>query len=487
MMRRTFLKITAGTIGAISTSTLAHTPPDNDEASPDLRKMAAALRKQKGLVVGVLENKPSSRATIPSTLTAQHFIDTWGVIPGVHVVRLDRNAMRSYSVLFKGKMDILVYPYGPTYPMDAPGYYTGDAFLGFIKRGGAVLTTGGVPFGNPVDDGDQSMAQSGLMPTSDVYQRWVAPLGFKYYQLPVTPPALTVERDFLPSWPADAKLAGSPVGVVVNISSHDPVPRPYHGNVFPERYPARQITTLMWGADAQGEEMAANAVLVQDFENGSRRLHFSHMEDAHPLSPNSPWFDGLMKDIFALLANRLVVKDVSTSYACYRDGEPADVRMEFISSDSELVSAEVRVVIRERDSGKVADTHHETLSIPAGKTVHAEWRWSPPKFDVDDYVVTVELVRDGRTVSRGSNGFVVWKDEVAKAGPGVSITGPYFKRTDGETFMLGTNYYESTRGEIMWFRPDVNRISADLRSMRACGVSYIRPHYHHHEMVQAIT
>ena len=31
----------------------------------------------------------------------------------------------------------------------------------------------------------------------------------------------------------------------------------------------------------------------------------------------------------------------------------------------------------------------------------------------------------------------------------------------------------------MWFRPDVSRISSDLRRMRECGVNYIRPHYHH--------
>jgi hypothetical protein len=479
MMRRTFLKIAAGTLGAVSASSLATTTPANDETSPDLRKVAAALRRQKGIVVGVLDDSRLGHAPVPSTLTWQHFRDTWGALPDVHVVPLTRDAIRSYSVLFKGKMDILVYRYGPTYPMDAPGYYTGDSLLGFLKRSGAVLTTGGVPFGNPVADNGQSMSRSGLMPNAEVYQRWVAPLGFKYYQQPVTPPALKVERGFLPSWPVDANLAGSPIGVVVNISSHDPVPKPYHGNVFPERYPARQITTLMWGTDAQGQELAANAVLAQDFADGSRRLHFSQMDDAaHPLAPTSPFFGGLMRDIFALLTNRLAVKDVSTSYACYRDGEPAAVRAEFVSFEADAVNVEVQVEIRERESGKVADTHHETISIPAGKTLQAEWQWSPGTFDADDYVVTVQLVRDGRTVSRGLNGFVVWKDAIAKAGPGITTKGIYFKRTDGETFMLGTNYYESTRGEIMWFRPDVNRISTDLRQMRACGVSYIRPHYH---------
>ena len=41
------------------------------------------------------------------------------------------------------------------------------------------------------------------------------------------------------------------------------------------------------------------------------------------------------------------------------------------------------------------------------------------------------------------------------------------------------HYDELTRGEIMWYRPNVKRIASDLRQMRQCGVNYVRPHYHH--------
>jgi len=478
MMRRTFLKIAAGAIGAAVTNSLAD-PPAVTDVSPDQRKFAEALRRRKGIVVGVLDDSRLGTPPMPATLTWEHFRDAWGALPDVHVVPLDRDQIRSYSILFRGHMDVLVYRYGPTYPMDAAPYYTGDALGGFLKRGGAILTTGGVPFGNPVGDDGHSMANSGLMPNEEVYRRWVAPLGFKYYQHPVTPPVLKADAAFLPSLPPDLGIPGAAVGVVVNNSSHDPVPKPYHGNVFPERYPARSVTPLLTGTDKYGSALATNGVLVQDYEDGSRRVHLSHMDGAHPLTPGSPFFAGLMRDIFALLTNRLVVKDVSTSYACYRDGEPAVVRAEFVSFENAPVETEVLVEIRERESGEVADAHREKLSIPAGKTVFAEWQWNPTRFDQDDYTVSVSLMRDRRTVSRGMNGFLVWKDAVANAGPRIDVKGVYFNRSDGETFMLGTNYYESTRGEIMWFRPDVDRLSADLRSMRACGVSYIRPHYHH--------
>jgi len=477
MMRRTFLKITAGSAAMAAMPGVAVNLPE-DEAFPDPRKVAASLRQRKGIVVGVLDDSRLKHDAVPASLGWEHFRDTWGTQPGVHVLPLDLDEVRSYSILFRGKLDIIVYRYGPTYPMGAPGFYTGDSILGFLKRGGAILTTGGVPFGNPVSEHGESMAKSGLMPNEEVYRRGVAPLGFKYYQHSVTPPVLKAEAGFLPAFPQDAALAGSPIGIVVNNSSHDPVPKPYHGNVFPERYPARQVSTLLWGSDKYGQQLAANAVLVQDFEDGSRRLHFSHLENEHPLAPGSPFFKELMGNVLALLVNRAVVKDVSTSYACFREGEPVAVRAEFLFSDSASLHADALIEIRERESGRVVDTHREALSLPAGTTVHAEWQWTPAHFDADDYVVTVSLLRNGQTVSRGQNGFLVWKEAIAKAGPRVASNGAYFKRSDGETFMLGTNYYESTRGELMWFRPDVNRLSADLRQMRACGVSYIRPHYH---------
>jgi hypothetical protein len=481
MIRRTFLKIAVGALGGAAVQGFPNVRAEDATEWPDFRSVAEKMRRTGGIVVGVLPDPALEKYATPSTLRFECFRDAWGVLPNVHVVPLDRNEARSYSVLFRGHLDILVYPYGPTYPMDAASLFTGDSVLGFLKRGGAILTTGGVPFGNPVDDGGKAPSnQPGdITPNAETYLRWVAPLGYKFYQHPLTPPVLKADDAFLPSFPAHSQLPGSPIGIVVNNSSHDPVPNPSHGNVFPERYPARSVTPLLWGMDRYDQVLATNAVLVQDFEDGSRRIHFSHTGDVHPLAPGSPEFPDLLRDLFGLLSNRVVVKDVKTNYACYRDGEAVTVQAELLSFDHAEVEAEILVEIRDREKGTVVDAHHEKVRFPQNKSVFMEWKWSPASFATDDYTVSVSVLRNGRTVSRGNNGFIVWKDAIAQGSPAIGINGKYFHRSDGETFMLGTNYYESTRGEIMWFRPDVGRISSDLRQMRACGVSYIRPHYHH--------
>ncbi len=454
---------------------------DRAESPGDFVAIAQNLTQKRGIVVGILDDPAFSGQQIPKMLSIESFRETWGAKPDVQIVALNKYQIRSFSILFRSHLDILVYPYGPLYPMDAFPIYTGDTVLGFLKRGGALLTTGGVPFGNPVsDDGKPPSGQKPdrISLNADIYRRWVAPLGYKYYVHPYRPPTTGVDRSFLPGLPDRFVQPGAQLGVIVNNSSHDPVPSPYHGNVFPERYPARSVTPLFWGEDGYGQVLATNGVLVQGFEDGSRRLHLTYNADEpHPLTPGSTFFRPLMEDILSLLSNRIIVKEVTTDYACYREGESVTVRAELVSFEPQETTGDVVVEIKHGDT--IVDTHRETVQFPHGQRSSKEWKWNPAAFDGDEYTVTVSVIRNGQSVSRGQNGFVVWKEEVVRQGPAISAEGAYFRKGDGESFLPGTNYYESTRGEIMWFRPDVSRICTDLRRMRECGVSYIRPHYHH--------
>lgn len=45
--------------------------------------------------------------------------------------------------------------------MDAPPFYTRQTLRAFLKRGGAVLTTGGVPFASPMNMDSQVVINNG--------------------------------------------------------------------------------------------------------------------------------------------------------------------------------------------------------------------------------------------------------------------------------------------------------------------------------------
>ncbi len=487
MKRRSFLKAVAGFVPGVALAGNLGFPSAADTGGPvnapaeNLCGLAQELAGEKRTVIGVFRDPVFAGHEVPASLRPEHFQQVWGARKDLRVVFLDKVQVNSYSILFKGRMDILVYPYGEMYPMDMFPVFSGSTVTHFLKRGGALLTTGGVPFSQPVSKEGKSPLKDASRPgelslNQDLYRKWVAPLGYKYYVHPYQPTVTRIDRGYFPGLPAELKVSGCALGLVANGSSHDLIPKPSHGNLWPERYPARRVTPLMWGTDKFGQALATNALLIQDYENGSRRIHLAQQAEPHPLSPNTSTFRPLMDSLLKLLTNRVMVESVETNYACFRQHEPVVVRAGLLSYEPEATDVEVTVEIR--GNGKTVDSHTETLSLPAQQSVTKEWHWTPEAFETDEYEVFVRVQRQGQTVSSGENAFVVWNDEVAHRGPQVEIQGKYFRIGKEESFVNGTNYYESKRGEIMWYHPDVKRIAEDLRQMRTCGVNYIRPHYH---------
>ncbi len=447
----------------------------------DFLALARELAHEQRTVVGVLADAAFVGYETPQDLRPEHFLEIWGKQKDVRVVLLDAEAIRSYSVLFKGKLDILVYPYGERYPMDAPPFYTGQTLRAFLKRGGAVLTTGGIPFAHPVNADSQVVINNGdpharLDLDPDRYDKWVAPLGIKYYVHPHVPPVTHADTRYLPALAETVDVDGCPLGIVVTNSAHEPQPQPPHGNVFPERYPARQVIPLLWGSDAYGERMAVNALLVQDFETGSRRLHFAHETSNHPLSPAQPHFAALLENLLTLLRNRVVLKEVAAQYACYHQGEQVQVNAEVVQYAA--ASRSIRLQLEITGEGEKPQILTREVALPPGEVVSVTWQWQPQAFASDEYTITCVALDNDQQLSHAENGFVVWNEEVVRRGPRLSKHGTYL-HIDDASFVMGTNYYESTRGEIMWYRPNVQRVAADLRQMRAHGINYLRPHYHH--------
>ena len=185
-----------------------------------------------------------------------------------------------------------------------------------------------------------------------------------------------------------------------------------------------------------------------------------------------------MRALFDLLSNRVFVKDVAAEYACYRQGEKVNVNFELVNFEPKEASVSADLEILGTD-GQVAYRATKQLRLASGKASRHVHTWNPHRFAGDEYTIRVLLRREGRTVSKSSNGFVVWNDEVARHGPRIGIEGSYFSIDEKPAILMGTNYYESTLGEAMWFRPNVANIARDLGRMSQCGVKIIRPHYHH--------
>jgi hypothetical protein len=440
--------------------------------------LAGELAKEKRIVIGILYDSVFNGRETPKSLTPQQLQKLWSINPDVRVVLLNVNQIRSYSILFKGKMDILVYPYGGIYPMDAFGLYSAQTYSHFIKKGGAILTTGGVPFSKQASTKGEIWGKSDSISVDfDAYERWISKFGIKYYFSKNTPAKTLVNSDFLSDIPSSINVRGCRTGIIANNSSSEPVPKPPHGNVFPERYPTKQVIPLLYGTDKYNKVLAINAVLVQDYQNGSRQIFFTHEAEPHPLSPLFPYYQSMMDNILRLLVNKVMVKSVESKYACYKQGETVNIKSEIASF--EIDDKNIEIILQVFDGGKEVFRQSDLIKILAKSTLQKVWNWSPKRFENDEYTLKLTVRKDKKVISMAENGFVVWNNDIAMKGPSVEIRNEYFKIGSKETFISGTNYYESTRGEVMWFRPDVKRIIDDLKEMRSNGINYIRPHYHH--------
>jgi hypothetical protein len=221
--------------------------------------------------------------------------------------------------------------------------------------------------------------------------------------------------------------------------------------------------------------LAINAVLVQDYQNGSRQIFFTHEAEPHPLSPSFPYYQSMMDNILRLLINKVMVKSVESKYACYKQGETVNIKSEIASF--EMDDKNIEITLQVFDGVKEVFRHSDLIKILAKSTLQKQWEWSPNKFDNDEYTIKLTVRKDKKVISVAENGFVVWNNDIALKGPSVEIKNEYFKIGSTETFISGTNYYESTRGEVMWFRPDVKKIIEDIKQMRSNGIN--TTHYFH--------
>jgi hypothetical protein len=464
-----------GSMSGIDNAQNVHSQDRGESVAPSVfTALARELAAFDGLVVGVMEDPAFAGQEVPAGLRCAHFQTAWAG-PDVRVVPLTADQIRSHAVVFRGAIDVLVFPYGGVYPMEAFKFYSGQSFQYLLRRGGAVLTTGGIPFSRQADPWGKHMDIGTPQQLREVFDKWIAKFGVKYYQCEHRPAKESADPELLPEL-AGASWTPSATGVVVVNSAHEPVPKPPAGNVFPERTPARTVLPLIASRSPDGQMECVSAVLSQDFIDGSRRIHFTHEGDGHPLDPAAPHFKALLIRLLSLLRNRLMVQDVEAGFACYRQGEEVAIRGEVASH--EPIPTRATVLLEVLADDRVVFRREEARVLPCGLT-SLQWTWRPERFDSDAYQIRLSLRRDGALVSRGVNGFVVWDEEVIQRGPRVGRQGAFLTINGKPTYITGTNYYESTRGEAMWYRPDVWALITDHRRMQADGVNMIRPHYHH--------
>jgi hypothetical protein len=389
----------------------------------------------------------------------------------------------SYEAILKNNIDILVVPETHTLRPE-----TFARIKNVIRRGGALILAGNdmlmqertaeeiekaANLNNPFRSAEE--------PSRDplyYYRTTMAFLGVKPYVSDVRPVKVKFDTDFLEGISGDyADLSFYGDGAKCNTTSDIRDPNPFAGTSFVERYEVLRNYEIATGHDEMGRKLNCAVTFAQDWESGARICLFPSVSKGSFFDKNNPYYEVLLDGAVEFCRNRLVVNYCMPQFVCYKQGETPyiDYKVKSFSDHEEKFEAVVVIMADGKEVFRQSVAH----TVCSGGEVKGLAVWNCGKFDTDIYEIAVKVIKNGRIVSRGTNAFVVWNEDILEQGREMFNDGEYFKIDGRRSALLGTNYYDSHTNSAMWVVPNVSKLNADLKQMAEFGINFIRIHYHH--------
>jgi len=385
---------------------------------------------------------------------------------------VDEDFLFSFESLFKSHVDILVIPKLEGVPEQA--YRNLKKYL---AQGGAIVLSAEDLFLAQIEDSYLPIFETRKHYPDEYFRRTASYLGLKPYVSQVSPQSAVVDTDFLPQMEPRLAAALPPRGVYCATGSDVLHSEPPFGHVFPERYPVSRNYVVVAGVDISGEHLTSSAVFCQNWENGSRIVAVASNEKGGLLDPGMKWFAPFVTGAARFCGSRAMIEFLQPEYACYRRGEPVTVRYSVRNFSDHAVDCELDLEIA--TAKEALPPTARTVHIPAGERQTGTFERLPVSRSDDVHTLRLRLRANEGVQSRAENAFVIWDENIAAQGPTISASGKYFSFNGKPALIAGTNYYESQIGELMWLRPNVERLDRDLSRMADCGMRYVRIHYHH--------
>ncbi len=345
----------------------------------------------------------------------------------------------------------------------------------YLRKGGALIVGSSdfleldKPFAEQVS-GDQPRFGE-----AEMLMRTSACLGIKPYVADQDPSVLRIDRRFLPSLPETIAPYTGRAGLYINNSRRAGNPAPRYGSVFSERTPDANVQVLARGSDESGSHLTSVAVLAQRWERGASLLAVAGAGPGSLLDPSSPVGAAFLRDGVRLVASPIRVTSVTSDYPVYREGETPEIS--FTITTSRRCRAEVRTTVA--DAQQQVWSRSEVVELLPDAPHRGRASIDCQALDGDVHTVTVSVGNEQGLLVEARNGFILWREEIARRGPTVSVDGPYLRINGRGQAVNGANYYESHLGETMWVLPNIADLADDFRKMEAAAINYIRIHYHH--------
>ena len=434
---------------------------------------------------------------------------------GYGVTFLDAELLANTGVLSKANFDLLVLPYGSSFPL-------GTTLYDFLEDGGDLVTIGGQAMTRALERTAEGRLVAtahdpGLITTPETMftgdasvphreQLGIFAVPWQKFVHAVEAGACDDQAVIDPDIRLEGKLEGylatGMVGQLPTFEEEEQYIRegkelPY---ILRARRGAKSLGTKMHRLDHDENSYILRKtcsrwmpLLAAADRYGRPRGSVGAMMLNHDgLYPGSFWtcFGVTNRDLFAAdnpkMAKALVdIVDFSvrgvylhglrSGYACYRQGEAAKLETFVGNFGPADQSAEVTFELLPLDGDKVAFSKTNKVRLPKGKSTRVEVTWAPERFDLDFYRIRCVLSVDGREIDRDQNGFVVWNEKAMQGEDAFKLEykDNYFHDGDRPVFIVGGRddglHRHGAHGR------DPLSMQRRYQQMQDCGMSIISP------------
>jgi hypothetical protein len=398
-----------------------------------------------------------------------------------HVEIVDLFFLYSYEGLHNDTIDILIIP-----EVDSLLPVLCYRIEGFLRWGGAVIIAGNDMLMQKKNYEDvRKIRESNFNNVFSFeddphtyFRGTIGVLGIKPYIADIDPINVKFDTDFIQNVPQGMiKFDLYRDGAGCNTTSNVKTPFPFAGCAFPERYEVLRNYDIAVGYDGLGRKTNSAVTFAGNWETGARMCVFPSTGQNSFFDPANPYCESVLEGAVDFCKNKIIVNYVMPRYVCYREGEIPyiDYKIRSFHKNEEIFDAEITISA----DGKKIYFEKNTCRVEAKGEIAGTIVWDAGTFKYDIYEIEVKAVKNGKTLSKGVNAFVIWNADVIKKSIEIKNDGTFFNINNRKTVVLGTNYYESNTNAHMWVMPNIFKLNSDLKQMADFGINYIRIHYHH--------
>ncbi|HJN16243.1 MAG TPA: carbohydrate binding domain-containing protein [Armatimonadota bacterium] len=176
----------------------------------------------------------------------------------------------------------------------------------------------------------------------------------------------------------------------------------------------------------------------------------------------------LLVPVVDALVTETFLHNLETDLACYRQGEPVEIRVKASNYSDTDRDGIIDVTIYPGDADQGISLKPLPITLRAGETDEFPFGWSPGASRDNFYRVEATLEVDGRVHDLMKTGFVVWDEEAIASGPDCIMEDNLFKLNGREHFLQGTDsfsfqFYSAHENPLIWKR--------DMSTMRDSGMN----------------